>query len=393
LNKFSTALSSGALEFFGCRFKESTWGEGDAYLVWQNGSVECEFENCSWNSIHALKNKVHTDDSSFITWAGSNLFNQDDPANGEITVEGTNTNGIQYSSKQIGNLTVNGKMNINGTNILDIGMDYRIATDYKTNIYSGVGANIGPNGYDWLSIGTSAGNNANGHEWVAIGKETGTNVIGNQWVAVGPWSAEGAAGGYFSSFGPAAGQKASGDRWNAFGYVSGRFASGNGWLACGQQAGQFSTGNTWNAFGYLAGRECFGDNWSSTGYQAGRNRTGSRWTALGYYSGSYSSGDDSLNLGNFAGRNGSGDARIYIDTMSSDPGTNYNPENSMIYGIGGDVGTLYLGRTNGATILRGAVSYYPVPALTNPVAGQIYFSSDDAHFYGYNGSVWKQLDN
>lgn len=29
----------------------------------------------------------------------------------------------------------------------------------------------------------------------------------------------------------------------------------------------------------------------------------------------------------------------------------------------------------------------------SPIAGQIYFSSGDNHFYGYNGTEWKQLDN
>lgn len=29
---------------------------------------------------------------------------------------------------------------------------------------------------------------------------------------------------------------------------------------------------------------------------------------------------------------------------------------------------------------------------TNPIAGQLYLSSTDSHFYGWNGKEWKQLD-
>jgi hypothetical protein len=35
----------------------------------------------------------------------------------------------------------------------------------------------------------------------------------------------------------------------------------------------------------------------------------------------------------------------------------------------------------------------PIDTPISPVAGEIYFSSGDNHFYGYNGSEWKQLDN
>lgn len=35
----------------------------------------------------------------------------------------------------------------------------------------------------------------------------------------------------------------------------------------------------------------------------------------------------------------------------------------------------------------------PQSQPASPVAGQIYFDTNDSHFYGWNGSTWKQLDN
>lgn len=44
--------------------------------------------------------------------------------------------------------------------------------------------------------------------------------------------------------------------------------------------------------------------------------------------------------------------------------------------------------TNGAS----GVSSVAASAPVSPKEGQIYFNSTDKHFYGWNGTVWKQLD-
>jgi hypothetical protein len=40
-----------------------------------------------------------------------------------------------------------------------------------------------------------------------------------------------------------------------------------------------------------------------------------------------------------------------------------------------------------------ALIIYPNTAPSSPQRGQVYFDAGDSHFYGYNGTTWKQLDN
>lgn len=58
----------------------------------------------------------------------------------------------------------------------------------------------------------------------------------------------------------------------------------------------------------------------------------------------------------------------------------------------------YLGSSGPADPGDGVLSVNQVrfrgrTAPGSPAAGEVYFSSADSHFYGYNGSTWKQLDN
>jgi hypothetical protein len=47
----------------------------------------------------------------------------------------------------------------------------------------------------------------------------------------------------------------------------------------------------------------------------------------------------------------------------------------------------------GTITATGSLITYAQTQPASPVPGQIYFSSADSHFYGYNGSAWVQLDN
>jgi hypothetical protein len=62
-----------------------------------------------------------------------------------------------------------------------------------------------------------------------------------------------------------------------------------------------------------------------------------------------------------------------------------------------DTGLLKVG--DGSSIYT-SLPYLPCSAIvplsvapSSPVAGQIYHNTGDHHFYGWDGSAWKQLDN
>jgi hypothetical protein len=56
------------------------------------------------------------------------------------------------------------------------------------------------------------------------------------------------------------------------------------------------------------------------------------------------------------------------------------------YGIGRDTSTFNNTFTDNVTLT-------PQNQPSDPFPGQIYFDTNDFHFYGYNGTTWKQLDN
>ena len=62
----------------------------------------------------------------------------------------------------------------------------------------------------------------------------------------------------------------------------------------------------------------------------------------------------------------------------------------QLSGNNGDPGvTNVIGKLN----VTGSVVLVPQGAPSSPASGSLYFSSADSHFYGWNGLVWKQLDN
>ena len=97
-----------------------------------------------------------------------------------------------------------------------------------------------------------------------------------------------------------------------------------------------------------------------------------------------------------------------ISLISTDGGTYDNEFKALATSTGislqdfdntaGDYSSwLTVGPNDGVTIptptfTRG-LTLSPIGAPSAPVAGTIYFSSADSHFYGWNGSAWKQLDN
>jgi hypothetical protein len=55
--------------------------------------------------------------------------------------------------------------------------------------------------------------------------------------------------------------------------------------------------------------------------------------------------------------------------------------------------TICLPDASGTVLLNTRVVVVSSDVPVSPEPGQIYFSSSDHHFYGYNGTAWKQLDN
>jgi hypothetical protein len=83
---------------------------------------------------------------------------------------------------------------------------------------------------------------------------------------------------------------------------------------------------------------------------------------------------------------GSGNSGLFdARSASTNFGITINPDVSVNFG----------NYPNGVAAINadGSIVTGPTSQPSDPVAGQIYFDSGDAHFYGYNGTSWVQLDN
>jgi hypothetical protein len=85
----------------------------------------------------------------------------------------------------------------------------------------------------------------------------------------------------------------------------------------------------------------------------------------------------------FTGQNG---CLLYFDTRTSFPNQTFTIYN-FDDGGGGLIAAFAVSK-DGAIKLASMAS-----SPATPEAGQIYYNSSNGHFYGYNGSTWKQLDN
>lgn len=251
-------------------------------------------------------------------------------------------------------------------------------------------------GTGWVALGESAGVNAIGNDWAAIGKYSGFNTgkAGEDyWVSLGYYAGQYAVGRYFIAVGSECGEGATGAYWNAVGHLAAKYAVGNSWTAVGQQAGQYANGYYWTAVGLNAGVSALGDSWSALGRNAGRGTTGTFWNAVGNYAGQYGVGNYNLYLGSWAGKNANENEAIFIDTYAVDPGTSYNPSNSMLFLKGGADGIANIGRTNGTVNLRGNAFYKDsevvnLATLHSNVANEI---TVDVSGYGQFTSITQAL--
>jgi len=190
-------------------------------------------------------------------------------------------------------------------------------------------------------------------------------------------------------------------------------------IAIGQSAGANLVNGNYNVLvGNLAGRylseQIAGiiptDN-TYVGSAAGANHTtGSQNAGFGAYAlyGNVATRttnklDNNTAIGRAAGNkiDGVSANNIYIGAFSG-PST-FTQESYKLYVGNGDVGAqpfMYGNMTgsrsldiNAVLTVSGSVTLTPQGAPSTPASGTIYFSSADTHFYGWNGSSWKQLDN
>jgi Concanavalin A-like lectin/glucanases superfamily len=91
-----------------------------------------------------------------------------------------------------------------------------------------------------------------------------------------------------------------------------------------------------------------------------------------------------------------------LTSSSSGPGGGNNSTLVIAPWVGGDGfghgGAVYTARNTlddgyGNAFFSQSINLAPIGQPASPVAGQIYFDSNDSHFYGYNGTSWVRLDN
>lgn len=158
-----------------------------------------------------------------------------------------------------------------------------------------------------------------------------------------------------------------------------------------------------------------------TGYYSGQNLlTGTSNSLMGYYAGAtISTGSFNTCVGDNALASNNGDNNTAIGCLAGNFTTDgftantgatncvylgkkamasaVSQTNEIVIGYfasGAGSNTATIGNSNiTKTVLHGVVIMGSASSAPTGVEGGIYYNSADKHFYGYNGTAWKQLDN
>lgn len=230
----------------------------------------------------------------------------------------------------------------------------------------------------------------------AIGYNCGTNLTsgGGNFLAGTGAGQNLTSGGGDVFIGAAAGRNCTSASGNVLvGANAGQDSNGSSNVAVGNQAGLILTGSANVCIGSDAGQNslgiynsmCIGQD-AGTGYIAGQS-----CICIGQSSGKYM-GNESyycMHIGNSTvGTTSSVGNQIFYENTFGD-GTIGNGTKTTTIGNANTCWTTYL---NGVVRLGKFLGPTYIDSAS-VVEGGTYFNTTDKHFYGYNGTTWKQLDN
>ncbi|NCC59971.1 MAG: hypothetical protein EOM12_03335, partial [Verrucomicrobiae bacterium] len=154
-----------------------------------------------------------------------------------------------------------------------------------------------------------------------------------------------------------------------------------------ESGSQYLNGQRVYSIGYQAAEASKGEQNYYFGHRAGNNAISSNTLFLGTEAGKAAITTNSVALGNYAGRNGRGSRQMWIHVHTNDPGSSWNPTNSVIY-VDGPNTNLHLGEPGGNVYIRGTLTAASITATVTNEADPIWTATQE--YYRVYGSTVTQ---